>query len=136
MSQTESQVTLELDDVQSESDEEPAVDEEQASLFGNSDEDSPTEDGTEGAGRSGKSRSSHSGKHGDGNGLEEFGVEEDPSPNNPRLDNPDGNLEADRRTNTRTSSEDTEQEALFPDIDDEDQMTLGGEQAYNQCLFE
>lgn len=132
MSQTESQVNLELEKVQSETEQEPAVDEEQASLHGVTDNDPPSKTPEEG----GKSETAHSSKRVDDDGLEEWGVEKDPSPNNSRLDNPDGNLEADRRTNTRTSSENTEQESLFPDIENEDQVTLGGEKAYNQCLFE
>ena len=132
MSQAESQVNLELEEVQSDAEQEPAVDEEQASLHTVSGGDSPPKEPED----SSESKDTRSSKRVDENGLEEFGVEKDPSPNNSRLDNPDGNLESDRRTNTRTSSENTEQEALFPDIENEDQVTLGGEKAYNQCLFE
>ncbi|MDT3437779.1 hypothetical protein [Haloarcula sp. 1CSR25-25] len=70
-------------------------------------------------------------------GLEEFGVEEDARPNNPKLDNPDGEMEADRRVNRRNGDdEDTgTQKQLFPDVED-DQATLTGGRARNQCLFD
>jgi hypothetical protein len=66
--------------------------------------------------------------------LVEFGVEDDPRPNNAKLANPDGDLEEDRRVNVESETEPGEQEQLFPDVED-DQMTLGGERASNQCLF-
>lgn len=66
--------------------------------------------------------------------LSEYGVEDDHRPNNAKLDNPDGDLEQDRRVNKETDNDVGEQEQLFPDVED-DQMTLGGERARNQCLF-
>jgi hypothetical protein len=71
---------------------------------------------------------------GEGESLSQFGVEDDHRPNNPKLDNPDGDLEQDRRVNTKNNTEAGEQEQLFPDVED-DQMTLGGERARNRCLF-
>jgi len=71
--------------------------------------------------------------------LDEFGVEDDARPNNPKLDNPDGEMEADRRVNRRSDDDDDddvgEQRQLFPDVED-DQATLTGDRARNQCLFE
>lgn len=136
MSKSQSQVNLELDRVESESEEdESTVDEGQESLFDTLGSDSPDEPGDSASGDSAVSTDSQSSKVKDDGGLESFGVEKDPSPNNSRLDNPDGELEQDRRTNTRTSPDETEQEALFPDIENENQVTLTGEKAYNQCLF-
>ena len=67
--------------------------------------------------------------------LEPFGIEDDNRPNSSRLDNPDGNLEQDRRTNVQRESDEPTQEKLFPDVEDENQLTLGGDKAYNQCQF-
>jgi len=134
MSQAKQQIDLELEEVDQEAEaDESDVDDEQESLFDDVDTGSPEEQSTND--NTGSAASSSNTSDSDSEGLTEFGVEEDPSPNNPRLDNPDGELEQDRRTNTRTSSDETEQEALFPDIEDEDQVTLTGEKAYNQCLF-
>jgi len=141
MSQTASQVTLDGESPENQTDAADSVDEDQASLFeasGESKDETDSDQGTQSetgseyppAGNEG-SRSSAGEES-----LEKFGVEEDNSPNNGRLDNPDGNLEQDRRTNRRRDGDDTTQEQLFPDVDDENQLTLGGARAYNQCNFE
>lgn len=69
--------------------------------------------------------------------LERFGVDDDPRPNNAKLDNPDGELDQDRRVNVKNADDENkvEQRKLFPDVDDQ-QMTLGGENAASQCLFD
>jgi hypothetical protein len=136
MSQTKSQADLEMQKVEDDSQADaPEVDDEQESLFDSGAMEGPAEDKTDSSYPDGESRTG--GSQGGGSGsLEEFGVEEDPSPNNTRLDNPDGGLEEDRRTNTHSSPDETEQEALFPDIDNKNQVTLTGDRAYNQCLFE
>jgi hypothetical protein len=134
MSQAKQQIDLELEEVdQGAEADESDVDDEQESLFDGVDTESPEEQSTND--NTGSTASSSNTSDSDSRGLTQFGVEEDPSPNKPRLDNPDGELEQDRRTNTRMSSDETEQEALFPDIENEDQVTLTGEKAYNQCLF-
>jgi hypothetical protein len=69
-------------------------------------------------------------------GLQGFGVDEDNRANITRLDQPDGEMKQDRRTNTRSEETDsTEQAQLYPDVED-DQRTLTGARAGNQCLFE
>lgn len=138
MSQSKSQSTLSGDaaSVEQTTDEE-SEEELQASLVDGVEpvQSSPTEatEANDNTDSEGEKRAPDDGEE----GLEEFGVEEDARPNNPKLDNPDGEMEADRRVNRRSGDDgDTgTQKQLFPDVED-DQATLTGGRARNQCLFD
>jgi hypothetical protein len=67
--------------------------------------------------------------------LERYGVEDDPMANNPKLANPNGELEEDRRTNKREEPETGEQAELFVQTQHDDQRTLRNKKAQNQFKF-
>jgi hypothetical protein len=138
MSQSNSQSQLETGVADEEEKSNDQTDEDQASLFDvGGGENSTPEQGEQPdpQAETGPNSGTNAESDREKENLEEFGVEEDHSPNTPRLDNPDGELKEDRRTNRRSGEDTTEQEQLFPDIDDPNQITLGGERAYNQCKF-
>jgi len=134
MSQSRKQIDLELNTVNEDQDsDDTEIDDNQQSLWSPSEQGPDEQADSQWGPNSDDQRAASRAKD---EGLEEYGVEDDPSPNNARLDNPDGELTADRRTNKHTGQPETEQADLFPDIENKDQVTLGGEPAYNQCLFE
>lgn len=70
-----------------------------------------------------------------GGELTKWGLEEDPHPRNTRRDQPNGELKRDARMDIDSDGDAGEQRQLFPDVED-DQQTLTGERAGNQCLFD
>ncbi|RLM94349.1 hypothetical protein [Haloarcula sp. Atlit-7R] len=140
MSQSKSQSTLSGDtaQIEKESDEGADQDGQQASLVDGIESGESSQDGVDGGENRANSKKGSQDTSDSEESLEGFGVEDDPRPNNSKLDNPDGEMEADRRVNRRSddNNEDTgAQKQLFPDVED-DQATLTGERAHNQCLFE